>query len=174
MRILTQENLEQIESLITELDLLIENKNLSFVDSKRREIKRILTDYKRNYGWVPDEETNKKIYHAVLNLRSKCESFVEEKYEYLKTKRIKLEQEEVLVNSKPTGNKKAGPICISCGISFDQQRKDLGISTCLKCGEIEATRSSARINEGIAGTREECQKMNAQLWGDMRNRSRGD
>ena len=174
MRILTQENLEQIESLITELDLLIENENLAFVDSKRREIKRILKDYKANYGWVPTEEINRKILNALINLRSKCKSFVEEKYGYLKTKRIKLERKKALVNSKPRVNKKAGPICISCGVSFDQRRKDLGISTCLKCGEVEATRSSARINEGIAGTREECKRMNAQLWGDMRNRSRGD
>ena len=174
MRILTQENLEQIESLITELDLLFENENLAFVDSKRREIKRILKDYKANYGWVPTEEINRKILNALINLRSKCKSFVEEKYEYLKTKRIKLKTEKALVNPKPRGNKKAGPICISCGVSFDQQRKDLGMSTCLKCGEVEATRSSARINEGIAGTREECKRMNAQLWGDMRNRSRGD
>ena len=177
MRILTQENLKQIESLITELDLLIENKNLSVVDFKRREIKRILTDYKTNYGWVPDEETNNKIYHALLNLRSKCRNFVEEKYGDLQTKRIKQEQDkasENINNIKPKVNKKVGPICVSCGDSFDQGRKDLGISTCLKCGEIVATRSSARINEGIAGTREENKKMNAQIWGEMRNRSRGN
>ena len=92
MRILTQENLEQIESLITELDLLFENENLAFVDSKRREIKRILKDYKTNYGWVPNEETNKRIYLTLLNLRSKCKNFAKEKYGYLKSKRIKQEQ----------------------------------------------------------------------------------
>lgn len=37
----------------------------------------------------------------------------------------------------------------------------------------EATYAKQYVNEGIAGTRDENKKMRGQLWGDMRNRSKG-
>ena len=70
-------------------------------------------------------------------------------------------------------NEEAIAYCIECGAEFNVKRKVLGFKTCLNCGEKEALKVTPKIDEGIAGTREENKKMRAQVWGEIRNRSRG-
>ena len=147
----------------------------TLLSSRNKTVKEISLILKRGIGAI--KSRLKKLDGKNYDSSSIKDIFEKKPTDDLQTKRIKQEQDkasENINNIKPKVNKKVGPICVSCGDSFDQRRKDLGISTCLKCGEIVATRSSARINEGIAGTREENKKMNAQIWGEMRNRSRGN
>jgi hypothetical protein len=71
---------------------------------------------------------------------------------------------------------KAGenPICLGCGQSFSQGRANLGYKTCLTCGEKQAQINAPKLNEGLPGTREENKKMRAQVWGEIRKRSKGN
>lgn len=68
-------------------------------------------------------------------------------------------------------------ICVDCSgvISAQRVKATPGSIRCIGCqSKFESTHDTrARIDEGIAGTRKENKRMRGQLWGDMRNRSRG-
>lgn len=68
-------------------------------------------------------------------------------------------------------------LCIECGVVIPHARIEAvpTVSRCIKCqSAFEHTHDTRpRINEGLAGTREENKKMRGQLWGDMRNRGQG-
>lgn len=68
-------------------------------------------------------------------------------------------------------------LCVDCGVVIPHARVEAtpSVSRCVKCqSTFEHTHDTRpRINEGLAGTRDENKKMRGQLWGDMRNRGRG-
>ena len=68
-------------------------------------------------------------------------------------------------------------LCVDCGdvIPLARIKAAPTVFRCIKCqSAFEHTHDTRpRINEGIAGTRDENKKMRGQLWGDMRNRGRG-
>jgi len=65
-------------------------------------------------------------------------------------------------------------VCSECGKLFNQDRRNLGYKTCLTCGENEAHKKAPKLDEGLPGTREENKKMRAQVWGEIRNRNKGN
>lgn len=64
--------------------------------------------------------------------------------------------------------------CSVCGNSFPKKRAELGYTTCLLCGEKEASNKTPKLNEGLPGTREDHKRMRAQVWGEIRNRNKGN
>jgi len=65
-------------------------------------------------------------------------------------------------------------VCSKCGELFNCDRANLGYKTCLACGENEAHKNAPKLDEGLPGTREENKKMRGQVWGEIRNRSKGN
>ena len=65
-------------------------------------------------------------------------------------------------------------VLCGCGKNFDIRRKINDYSSCLTCGENEAHETAPRLNEGLPGTREEHKRMRAQVWGEIRNRNKGN
>jgi len=147
MRIMTKNKFDQIESLIDELSNLIDNTDLEFVDSRRREIKQILVDCKNNYEWKPNEETNRVIRNRLLNLREKCKNISRKKL-------LDKEQYQRSLQASEIKNK--------LRIKVDQKRDAL------------AAKHAPKFNEGIGGTREENRRMRGQVWGEIRSRSKGN
>jgi hypothetical protein len=146
MRIITKQKLDQIQSVINELSLLIENTDLEFVDDRRREIKQILKDCKNNYEWKPDEETNRIIVYGLLKLREKCKNISHNKIEKKKQYQKSIQTNEIKNRLR----------------AKDDQKRDAA-----------AAKLAPKINEGIGGTREENKKMRGQVWGEIRSRSKG-
>jgi hypothetical protein len=68
-------------------------------------------------------------------------------------------------------------VCLECSGAISAQRAKAvpGVIRCVGCqSKFESGHDGrARIDEGIAGTRKDNKRMRGQLWGDMRNRSRG-
>ena len=68
-------------------------------------------------------------------------------------------------------------LCIDCGTVIPESRLTVSpnASRCIKCqSDFERTHDTRpHVNEGLAGTREENKKMRGQVWGEMRNRSKG-
>jgi uncharacterized protein YifE (UPF0438 family) len=68
-------------------------------------------------------------------------------------------------------------LCIECGSSIPLARLEAvpTVCRCVACqSAFEKTHDTRpRINEGLAGTRDENKKMRGQIWGEMRNRGQG-
>jgi RNA polymerase-binding transcription factor DksA len=68
-------------------------------------------------------------------------------------------------------------LCSDCGIEVPPERIHAApdVKRCFKCqNNFEMHHDTRpRIDEGLAGTREEHKKMRGQLWGDMQSRGRG-
>jgi RNA polymerase-binding transcription factor DksA len=69
-------------------------------------------------------------------------------------------------------------LCIDCGVVIPPERVHTipSVARCVRCqSALEQNRDTrAYIDEGLAGTREGHKRMRGQLWGDMRNRARGN
>lgn len=76
-----------------------------------------------------------------------------------------------------TSDHEEGRLCNDCQKLIPEERIAIAPNStrCVSCQAIfEKTHDTRpRINEGIAGTREENKKMRGQVWGDLRNRNRG-
>ena len=65
-------------------------------------------------------------------------------------------------------------VCLVCGENFNPDRANIGYKTCLACGEEVAHNNAPKLDEGLPGTREENKRMRAQVWGEIRKRSKGN
>ena len=66
-------------------------------------------------------------------------------------------------------------VCLECSGRIPAERVRAKLTLCVTCqSAFESTHDTrAKIDEGIAGTRKDNKRMRGQLWGDIRNRSRG-
>lgn len=67
-------------------------------------------------------------------------------------------------------------LCIECGVTIPHERVLAlpAVIRCINCQSVfESTHNMRqRIDDGIAGTREENKRMQNQVWGEVRNRGR--
>lgn len=121
-----------------------------------------------NY-WTNEEDIELENLHKTMGLRDLANHFKRQPGAI----RARLKKLAIFPQNTFYEKKELIAYCNKCGAEFDIKRQELGYKTCLNCGEKEARKDSLKINEGIAGTREENKKMRGQVWGEMINRSRG-
>ena len=79
-----------------------------------------------------------------------------------------------LTTNHPDHYEDTDRLCVDCYKAIPEERLSIAPNTirCVSCqSNYEKTHDTRpRINEGIAGTREENKKMRGQVWGEIRNR----
>lgn len=138
-----------IEELMDELQSLLKSKNMTLVDQRRKEIRKILVNLEKYHNWNPSNSLRNEITDLLSSLRTRCLSLISEDHD-------------------------ADAFCIKCKDLFSEKRKALGYQTCLRCGDMDAITTRPALNEGLPGTREDNKKMRAQVWGGIKSRNKGN